>query len=177
VRTTVLKVTAIAVTAVLLVMLVYGLGLWWGDVHMAQQPAVGPQQALVQLPAGSIPRGRSEPFWRPAGLDELVMARLDAARTANPIAVDARSLERGAFVYETHCRVCHGVEGRGDGSVGQLFVPPPTDLTLPYVQSQLDGQLFYTVSYGSLIMPKYHHAITIEDRWHVVNHLRNMDTE
>jgi S-disulfanyl-L-cysteine oxidoreductase SoxD len=177
VTTTALKAMAIAVVGIVLIVLAYGLGLWWGHVHMARQPAVGPQQALVQLPADSVPRDRAEPFRRPYALDELVIARVDAGRMPNPIDADARSLERGAFVYEIHCQVCHGADGRGDGPVGTLFVPPPMDLTLPYVQNLPEGQVFYTVSYGSLVMPQFHHAITIEDRWHVVNYVRNMGTQ
>jgi S-disulfanyl-L-cysteine oxidoreductase SoxD len=168
------KAACLAVVVVLLAGVAWGLGLLWGNVHMAVQPAVAPQQSVVRMPEGAIPRDRVEPFRRPRDLKELVVARREAGELANPVAADERSLERGLFIYETYCQVCHGADGRGDGPVGALFVPPPMDLNLAYVQNQPDGQLFYTVSYGSLIMPRFDYAIRIEDRWHVVNYLRHM---
>lgn len=39
------------------------------------------------------------------------------------------SLERGASLYQQHCRRCHGIEGRGKGPAAASLQPPPSDLT------------------------------------------------
>ena len=48
------------------------------------------------------------------------------------------------------------------------------ELNLDYVQLQPDGQLFYTISHGSIAMPFYRQAILPEDRWHLVNFIKEV---
>lgn len=33
----------------------------------------------------------------------------------------------GKTIYEKHCVHCHGLQGKGDGSMGRLLRPPATD--------------------------------------------------
>jgi len=35
----------------------------------------------------------------------------------------------GKAIYATHCEVCHGVKGKGDGPYVPLLTKPPADLT------------------------------------------------
>lgn len=53
-----------------------------------------------------------------------VVAALLAATPA--LAQDAA---RGAFLFERHCAVCHGMGLRGDGPMAEVLVVPPPDLT------------------------------------------------
>ena len=151
-----------------------GLTLPW-DKDMQDQPSMKPQDSLVAEINDSIPVGGRDVYPPPKDVIELVRARLDAGRTlVNPIAVSPESLARGREMYETHCIVCHGAQGRGNGPVGQKFVPQPMELNLDYVQLQPDGQIFYTISHGSLAMPFYRQAILAEDRWHLVNFIKEV---
>ncbi len=143
------------------------------DKDMQDQPSMKPQDSLVAEINDSIPVGGRDLYPPPKDVIELVRARLDAGRAlVNPIAISPESLARGREMYETHCIVCHGAQGRGNGPVGQKFVPQPMELNLDYVQLQPDGQLFYTISHGSLAMPFYRQAIAAEDRWHLVNFIK-----
>ena len=151
-----------------------GLTLPW-DKDMQDQPSMKPQDSLVAEINDSIPVGGRDVYPPPKDVIELVRARLDAGRTlVNPIAISPESLARGREMYDTHCIVCHGAQGRGNGPVGQKFVPQPMELNLDYVQLQPDGQLFYTISHGSLAMPFYRHAIAAQDRWHLVNFIKEV---
>ncbi len=151
-----------------------GLTLPW-DKDMQDQPSMKPQDSLVAEINDSIPVGGRDVYPPPKDVIELVRARLDAGRTlVNPIAISPESLARGREMYDTHCIVCHGAQGRGNGPVGQKFVPQPMELNLDYVQLQPDGQLFYTISHGSLAMPFYRQAIAAEDRWHLVNFIKEV---
>lgn len=38
-------------------------------------------------------------------------------------------LAGGKLEYETHCAVCHGLKGKGDGGVAQYLTVKPADLT------------------------------------------------
>ncbi len=151
-----------------------GLTLPW-DKDMQDQPSMKPQDSLVAEVNDSIPIGGRDVYPPPKDVIELVRARLDAGRTlVNPIAISPESLARGREMYDTHCIVCHGAQGRGNGPVGQKFVPQPMELNLDYVQLQPDGQLFYTISHGSLAMPFYRQAIATQDRWHLVNFIKEV---
>src|ERR671925_653187 len=48
---------------------------------------------------------------------ELPVTRENADRLVNPRTRTAESLNRGKWVFETYCLVCHGERGRGDGPI------------------------------------------------------------
>ena len=61
-----------------------------------------------------------------------------------------------------------------DGPVGQKFVTKsPVDLHEDYTQDQADGQLFFTLTRGRALMPYYRDALSVEERWHVINYVKN----
>lgn len=142
---------------------------------MRNQPSIKPQESLVRLNATSVPVGGKQGYPRPADVIELVRERLDAGRTlVNPVPKSPESLARGRELFDVHCIVCHGAQGRGNGPVGRKFVPQPMELNFDYVQLQPDGQIFYTISHGSLAMPAYGEAVAAEDRWHLVNFIKEV---
>lgn len=165
------KRPTVALTALLIPVAV--LALPWSD-DMRDQPSIQPQQTVFEAPEGAVPTtGRPNPFAAPRDAAELVLARLEAADVLpNPVEADADSIERGQALYETHCQVCHGTGGRGDGPVGEKYVPTPINLTNRYIQEQSDGRIFYTITHGGVVMPFYRDSIRAEDRWHVVNYIK-----
>ena len=91
----------------------------------------------------------------------------------NPIKADAESLSIGKSLYNKHCASCHGKEGLGDGSKAAQLETPSGDFTLPIVQQQTDGGLFYKTREGRGDMPEYKKKIPDEeDIWHIVNYIR-----
>jgi mono/diheme cytochrome c family protein len=144
------------------------------DEDMRNQPSVKPQETEVQTNASSVPTENKETIPVPAGINELVVARLAAGELENPVRATPESLNMGRSLYEVHCRTCHGDQGRGDGPVGLKFVVAPMDLTMDYVQLQPDGQIFFTISYGSIAMPFYRDSIPENERWHVVNYIKHV---
>ena len=87
---------------------------------------------------------------------------------------DTQIVARGQTLYAQHCAVCHGDAGDGNGPVGTKFIPQPMNLTLDYVQLQPDGQLYYTISHGSIAMPFYRQAIPLQRRWDLVNYIKTV---
>jgi len=57
--------------------------------------------------------------------------------------------------------------------VGSKFVSKsPVDLNDAYTQDQADGQLFFTLTRGRAVMPFYRDALSVEERWHVINYVK-----
>jgi mono/diheme cytochrome c family protein len=119
-----------------------------------------PGQVTMAQPPGTVPRD-----------GELVVAREVYATRKNPVPPDAQSLARGKKLYEIHCTPCHGAAGKGDGLVTPRFIPPP-DLTSQPVQAKSDGHFSYYIGFGGAVMPAYGEALSVTDRWDIVNHLR-----
>ena len=86
----------------------------------------------------------------------------------------ALSIARGRELYGEHCAVCHGVSGLGDGRGGAGLPRRPADLTAPHTAQHTAGDIFWWVSHGirGSGMPGFEAALSVEDRWDLVNFLR-----
>lgn len=87
---------------------------------------------------------------------------------------DAQSLARGALVYATYCEICHGLNGKGDGTVAQRGFPMPPSLLAPRARGLADGQIFHIVTFGQNNMPSYASQIEREDRWRAILYVRDI---
>lgn len=91
----------------------------------------------------------------------------------NPVAADAESLTQGKALWGTHCKSCHGTKGMGDGPKASTLKTEPGDFTIPEVQSQSDGALFYKTTTGRDDMPSFSKKIPEkEEIWSIVNYMR-----
>ena len=140
---------------------------------LVDQLAIKAQEGVAPLEPGSIPVVGGETLPTPITEAEQDAAKDEAASIPTPVPASADSLARGKYLYEVNCLVCHGATGVGDGPVGLKFVTKaPVDLNEDYTQDQADGQLFFTITRGRALMPYYRDALNIEERWHVVNYLK-----
>jgi mono/diheme cytochrome c family protein len=114
-------------------------------------------------PAGTVPRSGGE----------LVVARETYAARKNPVSRGPESEARGKALFTIYCTPCHGPAGKGDGLVTPRFIPPP-DLAGPQIQARSDGHIAYYIGYGGAIMPAYGEALSVGERWDLVNYLRTL---
>ncbi len=105
---------------------------------------------------------RQDPGWK---------APAEAAGRQNPLADDANAAAGGKKLFLRNCSECHGAEGRG----GRKHAP---DLTLPVVQEQSDGALFWKITNGNLDrgMPSFSRMPEAR-RWQIILHLRDLGRE
>ncbi len=52
-----------------------------------------------------------------------------AALESAPVKASAHALARGRELYDAQCAVCHGAQGRGDGTASYLLSPKPRDFS------------------------------------------------
>lgn len=55
---------------------------------------------------------------------------------------------KGKAVYEKHCLVCHGPQGKGDGPAGRMLKPPAADFTSPESRKKSEEELMQVVDNG-----------------------------
>ncbi|MGD8254047.1 MAG: cytochrome c [Syntrophobacterales bacterium] len=136
--------------------------------RMRETPAVKPhEEPLLVMDVDAVPV---------SGGDS-VLRVLEPADLRPPFAMDSeQTIARGKSVYFTFCAQCHGNNYNGRGTVGQSFQPLPTDLRSAEVQSESEGKLFKTISYGipDGRQPALHFIITVEDRWRVVAFVKSL---
>jgi mono/diheme cytochrome c family protein len=128
-------------------------------------------------PEGTVPIG-----WEAVPeLASLTVAQRDALR--NPIPANLASLARGAELFTRYCVACHGKNGGGNGTVaGPPFGTGPLGFVWPIagpasmVKALSEGHMYTTISMGSVNgrMPSYQ-RIEPEDRWNVVNYIRDLN--
>lgn len=155
---------------------------WPWSVDMADQPAIEPQSPVSEqdrlemypFPKRSIPVG---------GIPTQVANREEADRLTNPIPVSDASLKEGRTLFKIYCAACHGLTGKADSPVsGKIGAPPLVDARIQ--QTLSEGWIFGTITFGSFLMPAYGvpqgradqrgaNDLTVEERWHVVNYVRN----
>ena len=140
----------------------------WG--RMWQTPAVRPyEKPILVMESGVVPVSGGEALYRTA----------DPLSLVSPFDPQLPEVvEAGKKLYATYCQQCHGVNHDGQGTVGQSFVPLPTDLRIPRVQQTIDGLMFKEISYGverpGARQPALATTIFPDDRWKIVHYVKSL---
>lgn len=130
---------------------------------MWYQPSIRPQQAPRPEPERSVALGATPRY----------DSRDDTEQLVDPVAATSASLARGHALFTARCAPCHGAEGRSGGPVSKLF-PPAPDLAYVKVRKDSDGFIWGTISYGGKAMPPGGEGLTPDDRWNLVNWVREI---
>jgi mono/diheme cytochrome c family protein len=145
---------------------------WPWSQDMMNQPSIKPQEGVMTpFPHRSVPV---------MGIPTKVANREEAKGLQNPIPLTAASLKKGRNLFRIYCAACHGLSGKADSPVSSKI--GAIDLTDDYVQKTLtEGWVFGTITFGSYVMPAYgvpgeqggSNDLSVEERWHVVNYVKN----
>ena len=135
--------------------------------------AIQPYEAEMRLPPeGSIPITGSEPYLTVSTANADTLRRVDALR--NPIQPTGASLERGADRYQIFCQPCHGGAGAGDGPVNTAMFGMVPAIITDQANDRSDGYLYTLIRNGRGAMSGYGDRLRGDDRWHVVNYIRQL---
>ncbi len=95
----------------------------------------------------------------------------------NPLTYTPQTVAQGKLAYSYFCIHCHGPKADGKGTVGQSFVPLPSNLAEGDVQNQSDGELFAKILLGFGRHPMLYTTVSETDTWAVVNYIRSLKQE
>ncbi|HYQ57463.1 MAG TPA: cytochrome c [Draconibacterium sp.] len=98
----------------------------------------------------------------------------DQKSVQNPSEYNLDNVKKGKEIYLRDCKSCHGDPGKNNGLP---LVPPPPDFTSDVMQANTDGELFYKITHGRGGMPQFETTISEDDRWRLVNYIRNFNPE
>lgn len=90
-----------------------------------------------------------------------------AASRSNPLAGRKEAVGGGGKLFQRHCVECHGTDGTGRKKAA--------DLTLPIVQAERDGVLYWKITNGNPDrgMPSFSRLPELQ-RWQLVLYLRTL---
>ena len=112
----------------------------------------------------SFVNAQNEDWSAPSAADKIV----------NPLKGNSDATKKGKKLYQQMCAICHGDQGKGDGIAGAALDPPPGNFITKKVQAQTDGAIFWKMTTGSPPMIAYAEFLKEEQRWQLVNYIREL---
>jgi mono/diheme cytochrome c family protein len=97
----------------------------------------------------------------------------EAANRQNPEPATAESIDRGRKLFEKHCVVCHGPEGRGDTAAAARLNPKPANL-VRMAGHHPDGDIAWKIANGRGPMPAWKETLSQKDIWHLTNFVQSL---
>lgn len=85
--------------------------------------------------------------------------------------------ELGRQLFETHCQMCHGEAGRGDGPAAGALAVAPRDLTRrPYKNGCGPGAIVRTLHTGfpTSGMPSFAETLSQDELWALARYVRSL---
>ncbi len=144
-------------------------------VHMLDQPRLDPQSGSPFFADGSGMRPPVEGTVSQGAPPYLPRNRQEAEGLVNPLPGTAAVFRRGRAVYDTHCAVCHGLLGNGEGSLTAAYGARPTRLTAGAGRALSDGAIYHVIVAGKNAMPPYASDLTEDERWAAVHYVRVLE--
>lgn len=98
----------------------------------------------------------------------------DHTNLENPVPLSESNLEYGRYLYEEQCAVCHGIDGRGNGTIVEAghYAPNPPTFHNQSMRDYTDGEIYNVITHGYNQMWSYEKKLTEMERWAVVNYVR-----
>ncbi len=90
-----------------------------------------------------------------------------------------RILTNAKTNFETHCAICHGNKGKGDGEIvknGAYPAAPPSYFSATLMELP-EGKMFHSIHHGKNLMGAYGPQLTKTERWEIVSYIKDMQAD
>lgn len=81
--------------------------------------------------------------------------------------------KEGEAIFTKNCMSCHGNPGKGNSM--KTLKPVPPDLAGATTQQRTDGDLFFIITTGRMIMPSFKNVFSEEERWELISYIRSFN--
>ena len=125
--------------------------------------------SMMTAPKDSIPRDYKVFAYGPSD-DEKERA---GKELHDPRAASEKRLERGKYLYQNMCLLCHGIKGEGDGPVAKKYTEPPA-FSGRALRNYTDGQFYHAIVLGYGSMPSHAVQLNDDDRWDLILYLHKL---
>jgi mono/diheme cytochrome c family protein len=135
--------------------------------------------AILVHGKGTSAQSGAKPVTPPPAMVQVIappwVAPASSRDVKNPVPVNPKTLADGAKLFHENCEPCHGPKGMGDGDTGKLLPIKPANFTDPVLMApETDGTLFWKISKGLIPMPTWEDELKVEERWKLVNYIRQL---
>ena len=105
------------------------------------------------------------------------------AKLQNPVQRTPESLAKGKELYRVDCSMCHGLEAQGNGKVPVNAPNLISSAATNNTPAKADGHIYGIISEGGtsglssgnpFAMPKFKLLLSAEERWTLVNYVRQL---
>ena len=122
---------------------------------------------------------REQPSWIEAKMARharKIATPSGAKALANPVTLSEANLGEAREHWVEHCSICHGVDGRGEATLGRNLYPKAPNMLDANTQQLTDGELFYIISNGVRFtgMPAWGGEDSPESIWELVAFIRRL---
>ena len=93
----------------------------------------------------------------------------------NPFEGNKNSIAEGKEIYSQMCILCHGLQGKGNGAARLTLEKKPANFLALKVVNQTDGNIFWKITNGKAPMASYDELLTDDQRWKLVNYIRELE--
>jgi mono/diheme cytochrome c family protein len=100
-----------------------------------------------------------------------------AVKMKNPVKPDDASIKEGKELYAQHCKSCHGVKGKGDGTKAEKLDISCGDFTSDDFAKLSEGEAYWKTTEGRKPMPSFKEKLGDNERWSVINYVRTLGKE
>ena len=120
------------------------------------------QRPYTPVPPGSIARGTA--------------AQAAALAPPGPEVTPAL-VSRGEERFQAFCSPCHGLSGRGDGTVVSRGFPPPPSYHEERLRTLAPDQIVQVITHGKGRMFPYADRVMPEDRWAIAHYVKSLQAK
>jgi mono/diheme cytochrome c family protein len=102
---------------------------------------------------------------------------------ANPFPITKSGMEKGKWLYETYCGICHGNDGGGAGYLvsdenkNVKYPAQPANFLQDTFYLTSNGRFYHAIMHGKNVMGNYADKLSFEERWQVIHYIRALQAK